>query len=147
MKKLDLEYFCGLMLLLSFSTTVKASECYENGTSSTFKILKKNDGVYYQFTQKDQNGFSYVKQQNVLLNYIDVSTYKALGEDERTLMFSDKNGFYILPKLEQYDKQSVTYFKILNANANQKQINGRLFLINGKWNYLNAYGKQVTKIV
>lgn len=144
---LVLKYFSGLMLLLSLSTMALASECYNNGTSPTFKILKKSDGIYYQFTQKDQNGFSYVKQQNVLLKGIDALTYKATGEDEQTLMFGDKNGFYILPKREQYDKNTSVYFKILGANPNQKHINGRLFLLNGKWTYLDAWEKSITKIV
>jgi len=142
-----LKLLCGVLLLILSSNLLEASECYENGTSTSFQILRKNGGVYYQYTQKDRNGFSYVKQQNKLLKGIDPQTFKVLGEDERTFMVGDKNGFYVIPKLEQYEEHGAVYFKILNANAHQKQINGRLFLINGKWTYFNAWAKDITKMV
>ena len=138
--------FLFLVFFLTFSLS-KASECYDYHTSRTYKLIKKDKSVFFQFTEKDPNGFSYVRQVNKEIKGIDNSTYKLLGEDEDNLMFADKNAYYILPKIQQYEDKKATYFKLLDRNVTEKQINGRLFLINKKWTYLDAYEKDITKIV
>lgn len=138
--------FSIILVLFTFST-LRASECYSYHTAKIYRIMVKGDAVYYQFTEKDPNGFSYVKQISKVLKGIDKASYKTIGEDESTLMFSDKNGYYMLQKSEQYDNNSVAYSKILGPNANQKHINGRLFFINQKWVYFNAWGTNITKVV
>lgn len=137
----------GILFLFLIFPTLKASECYNYSTSVTHKIIVKNNSVYYQFTEKDPNGFTYVRQENKLLKGIDKNTFKAIGEDEDGLMFSDKNGFYILGKGDQYEKNIASYSKILGFNKNQKHINGRLFLLNGKWTYFDGWQNNITKIV
>ena len=135
-----------ILFVLSFSGT-KASECYHYHTSNAHAIIKNEQGVFYQFTEKDPNGFSYVKQVKKPLKGVDLASYKYAGEDESSFMFSDKNGFYLMPKDGQHDGNNAKFFKVLANKAGQKHINGRLFLIDGKWIYLNAWEKQVTKIV
>ena len=122
----------GILFLFLIFPTLKASEWYNYSTSVTHKIIVKNNSVYYQFTEKDPNGFTYVRQENKLLKGIDKNTYQAIGEDEDGLMFSDKNGFYILGQGDQYEKNIASYSKILGFNKNQKHINGRLLLLNSK---------------
>ncbi|WAC42555.1 hypothetical protein [Pedobacter sp. SL55] len=137
----------GLCLLLFLSAPVFASECYSYHTYKAHAIIKNQHGLCYQFTEKDPNGFSYVKQINKQIKGIDLDTYKYAGEDEATFMFSDKNGFYQLPKDGQYDEKTAIYSKILPANASQKHINGRLFLINNKWVYFSGWKENITKVV
>ncbi|RYG13596.1 MAG: hypothetical protein EOO07_17510, partial [Chitinophagaceae bacterium] len=137
-------FFCGVFLLTCHS--LFASECYHYHTSKKHGIIKTSNGIFYQFTEKDPNGLSYVQQVNKPIKGIDKNSYKAIGEDESTFMFSDKNGFYLLPKEGQYDGSIATYFKILPAKDGQRHINGRLFLINSKWTYFNAWGKDVVSV-
>lgn len=136
-----------LLLILIASQSLKASECYHYHTSKMYKVVVNSKGVFHQTTEKDPNGFSYVQQVNRPLKGIDKDSYKAIGEDESTFMFADKNGFYLMPKNEQYEDSYAIYSKILGANANQKHINGRLFLINNKWVYFTAYRDNITKVV
>lgn len=136
-----------LLLVLIIGQSLNASECYHYHTSTQHAIIKNERGLFYQLTEKDPNGFSYVRQINKPIKGIDLATYKAIGEDESTFMFSDKNGFYQLEKERQYEDQSAIYSKILGANPNQKHINGRLFLIDGKWSYIIAWGKDTKKIM
>ncbi|MDR6969585.1 hypothetical protein J2X31_003618 [Flavobacterium arsenatis] len=155
MKKFLLNYFSPsgilqvvLLVLLFFTCpTAKASECYNYHTSITHKIIVKNNNIYYQLTEKDPNGFSYVRQENKLLIGIDKNSFKVIGEDESTFMFADKNGFYLMPKNEQYEKNTASYSKILGPTKNIKHINGRLFLINLKWTYFDGWQNNITKIV
>ncbi|WP_113654344.1 hypothetical protein [Pedobacter namyangjuensis] len=136
-----------LLLVLIIGQSLNASECYHYHTSTQHAIIKNERGLFYQLTEKDPNGFSYVRQINKPIKGIDLATYKAIGEDESTFMFSDKNGFYQLEKERQYEDHSAIYSKILGANPNQKHINGRLFLIDGKWSYIIAWGKDTKKIM
>ena len=134
-------------MALLINQSLQASECYNYHTSTKHAIIKNERGIFYQFTEKDPNGISYVRQVNKPLKGVDLASYKYAGEDEVTFMFSDKNGFYLLPKDGQYDEKNAKFFKIMPNNAGQKHINGRLFLINGKWNYINAWEQHLTKIV
>ena len=136
-----------LLLVLIIGQSLNASECYHYHTSTQHAIIKNERGLFYQLTEKDPNGFSYVRQINKPIKGIDLATYKAIGEDESTFMFSDKNGFYQLEKERQHEDHSAIYSKILGANPNQKHINGRLFLIDGKWSYIIAWGKDTKKIM
>lgn len=136
-----------VMVLLLIGKSLQASECYHYHTSTQHAIIKNERGIFYQFTEKDPNGFSYVQQINKPIKGIDLATYKAIGEDESTFMFADKNGFYQLEKERQHEDHSAIYAKVFNANPNQKHINGRLFLIDGKWNYIIAWGKDIKKII
>ncbi|MCX3264462.1 hypothetical protein OQZ29_06880 [Pedobacter agri] len=136
-----------LLLVLIIGPSLNASECYHYHTSTQHAIIKNERGLFYQLTEKDPNGFSYVRQINKPIKGIDLATYKAIGEDESTFMFSDKNGFYQLEKDRQYEDHLAIYSKILGANPNQKHINGRLFLIDGKWSYIIAWGKDTKKII
>jgi len=136
-----------LLLVLIIGQSLNASECYHYHTSTQHGIIKNERGLFYQLTEKDPNGFSYVRQINKPIKGIDLATYKAIGEDESTFMFSDKNGFYQLEKERQHEDHSAIYSKILGANPNQKHINGRLFLIDGKWSYIIAWGKDTKKIM
>lgn len=135
-----------ILSILSYSG-LKASECYHYHTRTTHAIIKNDRGVFYQFTEKDPNGVSYVQQIFKPVKGIDVATYKYVGEDESTFMFSDKNGFYQLPKDGQAEDNTAIYSKVLSANKAQKQINGRLFLIDNKWVYLIGWKDKITKIV
>ena len=136
-----------LMLIFIFANQlVKASECYDYHTSSTTKLMIKDGQLYFQYTEKDPNGFTYVKQNNRLIKGIDVSSYKFYGEDEDGFVFADKAGVYSLAKNEQYDGNLAKFTKILNANEAVKNINGRLFLVNGKWNYIYNWQNKITKI-
>ena len=134
-------------MVLIIGQSLNASECYHYHTSTQHAIIKNERGLFYQLTEKDPNGFSYVRQINKPIKGIDLATYKAIGEDESTFMFSDKNGFYQLEKERQHEDHSAIYSKILGANPNQKHINGRLFLIDGKWSYIIAWGKDTKKIM
>ncbi len=134
-------------MVLITDQSLNASECYHYHTSTQHAIIKNERSLFYQLTEKDPNGFSYVRQINKPIKGIDLATYKAIGEDESTFMFSDKNGFYQLEKNRQYEDHSAIYSKILGANPNQKHINGRLFLIDGKWSYITAWGKDTKKIM
>lgn len=134
-------------MVLIIGQSLSASECYHYHTSTQHAIIKNERGLFYQLTEKDPNGFSYVRQINKPIKGIDLATYKAIGEDESTFMFSDKNGFYQLEKERQYEDHSAIYSKILGANPNQKHINGRLFVIDGKWSYIIAWGKDTKKIM
>jgi len=136
-----------LLLVLIIGQSLNASECYHYHTSTQHAIIKNERGLFYQLTEKDPNGFSYVRQIDKPIKGIDLATYKAIGEDESTFMFSDKNGFYQLEKERQHEDHSAIYSKILGANPNQKHINGRLFLIDGKWSYIIAWGKDTKKIM
>lgn len=135
-----------LILALIINQSLQASECYHYHTSTTHAILKTERGIFYRFTEIDPNGISYVKQILKPIKGIDLNTYKYAGEDEATFMFSDKNGFYQLPKNEQYEDKIAIYSKVLSASAGQKHINGRLFLIDNKWVYLTGWKDQITKI-
>ncbi|TDG35184.1 hypothetical protein EZJ43_14900 [Pedobacter changchengzhani] len=132
-----------LILLTVFaSNLVKASECYDYHTIRTTKLVTIGGSMYFQFTEKDQNGFTYVQQENKLLKGIDVASYKLYGEDESGFVFADKSGVFNLNKNEQYDGIDAKFYKILNAGEGVKNINGRLFLLNGKWSFIsNAYNK------
>ena len=134
-------------MVLIIGQSLNASECYHYHTSTQHAIIKNERGLFYQLTEKDPNGLSYVRQINKPIKGIDLATYKAIGEDESTFMFSDKNGFYQLEKERQHEDHSAIYSKILGANPNQKHINGRLFLIDGKWSYITAWGKDTKKIM
>ncbi|WP_316807405.1 hypothetical protein [Pedobacter agri] len=136
-----------LLLVLLMGQLLNASECYHYHTSTKHAIIKNGSGIFYQLTEKDPNGISYVQQMTKPLKGLDLASYKYTGEDESTFMFSDKNGFYLLPKDGQHDGNNANFFKILANKAGQKHINGRLFLIDGKWTYLNAWEKHITKIV
>ncbi|WP_026976846.1 hypothetical protein [Flavobacterium tegetincola] len=142
MKKLLL-----IFLFIFTSQLVKASECYDYHTSRTTKLIVKNGKLYFQFTEKDPNGFSYVKQNNRLIKGIDISSYKFYGEDESVFVFADKAGVYSLAKNEQYEGDLAKFYKILEANEALKNINGRLFLITGKWTYIDNWQNKITKIV
>lgn len=136
-----------LILAILSGQSLQASECYNYHTATKHAIIKNERGIFYQFTEKDPNGFSYVQQINKPIKGIDLATYKAIGEDESTFMFSDKNGFYQLPKDGQYEEKTAIYSKVLPANAAQKHINGRLFLINNKWVYFTGWKEKITKVV
>ncbi|RZL39549.1 MAG: hypothetical protein EOO96_00370 [Pedobacter sp.] len=135
-----------LILALIINHSLQASECYHYHTSKTYAIVKTDRGIFYQSTEKDPNGISYVQQVKKPLKGIDLASYKAIGEDEATFMFSDKNGFYQLSKNEQYEDKIAIYSKILSANSGQKHINGRLFLIDNKWIYFSGWKDKITKI-
>ena len=137
----------SILLLIFFNQLVNASECYHYHTSSTTKLFIKNKQLYFQYTERDQNGFTYVTQQNKLLKGVDPKTYKFFGEDEEVFVFSDKAGVYSLNKNEQFDEKDAKFYKILNVNEGIKQINGRLFLLNRKWTYINIWQGKITKIV
>ncbi|MEO5910224.1 MAG: hypothetical protein ABIP95_05010 [Pelobium sp.] len=137
-----------LIFLLFFANhLVKASECYDYHTSRTTKLLVKNGKLYFQFTEKDPNGFTYVKQNNRLIKGVDVASYKFYGEDEAVFVFADKAGVYSLAKDEQYEGYLAKFYKILNTNEAVKNINGRLFLINGKWTYIDNWQNKITRIL
>jgi len=133
--------------MLLFGQSMHASECYHYHTSKTYAIIKTNRGVFYQSTEKDPNGISFVQQVNKQLKGIDLASYKYIGEDEATFMFSDKNGFYQLQKDSQYEEKVAIYSKILSPKLGQKHINGRLFLIDHKWIYFSGWKDKITKIV
>ena len=135
-----------LILALIINQSLQASECYHYHTSTTHAIVKTERGIFYRFVEKDPNGISYVKQILKPIKGIDLNTYKYAGEDEATFMFSDKNGFYQLPKNEQYEDKTAVYSKVLSASTGQKHINGRLFLIDNKWFYFTGWKDQITKI-
>ena len=126
--------------------SLEASECYQYHTSTTNAIVKTNNGIFYRFVEKDQNGISFVRQIVKPIKGIDFATYKPIGEDEASFMFSDKNGFYQLPKNEQYDDNTAIYSKVLSANVAKKNINGRLFLIDNQWIYFTGWKDKITKI-
>lgn len=136
-----------IMGFLLVGQSLRASECYHYHTSTKHAIIKNQRGIFYQFTEKDPNGISYVQQIKKPLKGIDKDSYRAIGEDENTFMFSDKNGFYLLPKDSQHEDYSAIYSKILGANPNQKHINGRLFLINQNWVYFTGWKENITKVV
>lgn len=139
-----------LILIFSIifvSGLVKASECYHYHTSITTKLVIKGNRVYYQITEKDPNGFTYVRQNNKLLKGIDVASFKLYGEDETGFVFADKTGVYSLNKEEQYEENTAKFYKILNGNEGLKNINGRLFLINGKWTSISSWHNEIKKIV
>lgn len=136
-----------LILVILASHSLHASECYSYHTSTKHAIIKNERGIFYQFTEKDPNGISYVRQVNKPIKGIDLATYKYAGEDEVTFMFSDKNGFYQLPKDGQYEEKNAVFSKVLPANAGQKHINGRLFFINNKWVYFTGWKENITKVV
>ena len=135
-----------IFILTLFNQVVKASECYDYHTSRTTRLMIKANQLYFQYTEKDPNGFTYVKQNNRLIKGIDVSSYKFYGEDEDGFVFADKAGVYSLAKNEQYEGNLAKFTKILNANEAVKNINGRLFLVNGKWNYIYSWQNKITKI-
>jgi len=136
-----------IFLLISMGQILHASECYHYHTSKTFKIVVNSKGIFHQITEKDPNGISYVQQVNRPLKGIDKQSFKIIGEDESTFMFSDKNGFYLMPKQEQYEDNTATYSKILSPITGQKHINGRLFFIKNKWVYFNGWKDKITKII
>ncbi|MFN0254931.1 hypothetical protein [Pedobacter ureilyticus] len=135
-----------LILTLIINQSLEASECYNYHTSTTQAIIKTERGIFYRLIEKDPNGISYVQQILKPIKGIDLATYKYAGEDEATFMFSDKNGFYQLPKNEQYEDKVAIYSKVLSANAGQKHINGRIFLIDNKWFYFTGWKDKITKI-
>lgn len=141
-----LGFFMSILFLFATIQTLIASECYHYHTSKSYQIIVKNNGVYYQFTERDPNGFSYARQVTIPIKGIDKESYKSIGEDEGTLMFSDKNGFYMLSKREPSDDKEVIYSKVLGPNINQKHINGRLYFIDGKWVYMDGWGNNITKV-
>lgn len=136
-----------IFLFIFANQLVKASECYDYHTSRTTKLIVKSGKLYFQFTEKDPNGFTYVKQNNRLIKGIDLTSYKFYGEDESVFVFADKSGVYSLAKNEQYEGNLAKFYKILKANEAVKNINGRLFLINGKWTYIYNWQDKITKIV
>ncbi|WP_097132782.1 hypothetical protein [Pedobacter xixiisoli] len=136
-----------LILVSIIGQSLHASECYHYHTSKTHAIIKKENGIFYQYTEKDPNAISFVQQINKPIKGIDQASYKYAGEDEATFMFSDKNGFYLLPKDGQHEERTAVFSKILPNNVGQKHINGRLFLINDKWIYFNGWKQNITKIV
>ena len=137
----------SIFFLIWFGQFVNASECYHYHTLTNSRLLIKNKQLYFQFTERDQNGFTYVKQDNKPLTGIDVASYKFYGEDEDVFIFADKAGVYSLRKNEQYEGQSAKFYKILNANEGIKNINGRLFFLDGKWIYIDIWQGKITKIV
>ncbi|MFD2287091.1 hypothetical protein GJU39_10610 [Pedobacter petrophilus] len=142
MKKLFL-----MFLFIVSNQVLKASECYDYHTTRSTKLVTKSGHLYFQFTEKDPNGFTYVKQNNRLIKGIDIASYTLYGEDEGIFVFADKAGVYTLAKDEQYEGDLAKFYKILNANEATKNINGRLFLINGKWNYIYNWQNKITKIL
>ena len=142
MKKLVL-----IFVFLFFNQLANASECYDYHTKRTTKLIIKGVHLYFQFTEKDPNGFTYVKQANKLLKGVDVVSYKFYGEDEEVFVFADKAGVYSLRKNEQYEGKNARFYKILDAHEGIKNINGRLFLINGKWTYIDNWQNKITKVV
>ncbi len=137
-----------LIIVFVFSNQlVNASECYDYHTTITTKLMIKGGHLYFQFTERDPNGFTYVKQDNKPLKGVDVANYKFYGEDEDVFVFADKAGVYSLRKNEQYEGKNAKFYKILNANEGIKNINGRLFLLGGKWTYVDNRQNKITKIV
>ncbi|TDG36438.1 hypothetical protein EZJ43_07930 [Pedobacter changchengzhani] len=71
-----------IFLFIFANQLVKASECYDYHTSRTTKLMVKGGKLYFQFTEKDHNGFTYVKQNNRIVKGIDFASYKFYGEYE-----------------------------------------------------------------
>lgn len=136
-----------IILLIFISQFLHASECYQYHTSTKMEILKLNGGVFFQLTEKDPNGFSFVTQFRKSLRGIDVASYKLIDEDTDRFIFEDKNGIYNLQKADQYTDSHARFFKILKPNEATKTISGKLFLINNKWNYIVGWYDKIDKIV
>ena len=137
----------SIFFLICLGQLVNASECYHYHTLRSTKLFIKGKHLYFQYTERDQNGFTYVTQQNKLLKGVDIKSYQFYGEDEEVFVFADKKGVYSLRKNEQFDEKNAKFYKILNVNDGLKNINGRLFLLNGKWNYINNWGGKISKII
>ena len=134
-------------MLICSPQFLDASECYQYHTSTKMEIIKTNGGVFFQLTEKDPNGFSFVVQFRKSLKGIDVASYKLIDEDTERFIFEDKNGIYSLQKADQYTEKEARFFKILKANEATKTISGKLFLINNKWNYIVGWYNKIDKIV
>ncbi len=126
-----------IFLIIVFSSMAStASECYHYHTPHYFNLFVKQNMLVLQHTVKDPNKISYVSRDEIILKGINGKGFKIIKEDNKLMLFSTDEGYFIVEK-DWYETKEYGVTKIYTLNQVSKTTGTSFFYVDSKWTYID----------